>query len=343
MPFDSALQSVYDGLIREVLEEVGYEVQRGDDLLSQRNILQDIIEAIERADLIVADLTDNNANVFYELGIAHTRMRPTILLTQSVQDVPFDLRSYRLIPYSTHFADVGAARATLREYAEAAVAGTLQFGSPVADYLRHVQNEPAPTSVAVSPPNGSEDDPRGFLDHSEALETGMKGMTEIMTEVTTLTERIGDQTREAGDAMTRSQQARGGSLPYGHLRRISTGLAAALEHFTRELASRNEQYRRISEEIEGSFEFLVRYASVTDEHQPERDEWLDVLETTKEMATQALAAYDRLAETMETAPPFEKSLIRSMKEASRQVRQMANNIRLTIASIDRALVAAGRA
>jgi hypothetical protein len=51
------------------------------------------------ARLIVADCTDRNPNVFYEIGLAHTIGKPTILLTQKSEDVPFDLRHLRYIEY----------------------------------------------------------------------------------------------------------------------------------------------------------------------------------------------------------------------------------------------------
>jgi hypothetical protein len=51
------------------------------------------------ARLIVADCTDRNPNVFYEIGLAHTIGKPTILLTQKSEDVPFDLRHWRHIAY----------------------------------------------------------------------------------------------------------------------------------------------------------------------------------------------------------------------------------------------------
>jgi hypothetical protein len=44
-------------------------------------------------------LTDKNANVFYELGLAHAIGKPVILISEKIDDVPFDLRNYRVITY----------------------------------------------------------------------------------------------------------------------------------------------------------------------------------------------------------------------------------------------------
>ena len=49
--------------------------------------------------MMLADLTGKNANVLYELGLAHAIDKPVVLLSQSMDDVPFDLRALRVITY----------------------------------------------------------------------------------------------------------------------------------------------------------------------------------------------------------------------------------------------------
>ena len=88
---------------------------RADDIRAHQNILKDIISALAESALIVADLTGSNPNVYYELGLAHAFRKRVILLTQQVDDLPFDLRSYRVIPYSTYFAEVAKAK-SLQEF-----------------------------------------------------------------------------------------------------------------------------------------------------------------------------------------------------------------------------------
>src|SRR6266542_807448 len=133
MPFDAEFNSVYEQLVKPALEESGYRVERADSFLDQQNILATIIRGIASADLIVAELTTLNANVMYELGICHTFGRPTVLLTQSINDLPFDLRSYNTHEYSTHFAAAAKLQATLKAIAQQARDGTIQFGNPVSD------------------------------------------------------------------------------------------------------------------------------------------------------------------------------------------------------------------
>lgn len=85
MPFEPEFDRIFERLIQPTLAEVGYEVQRADTDLSQRNIMRKIIEGIANADLIVAELTGNNPNVFYELGVAHGLQKPVIMISQDVE------------------------------------------------------------------------------------------------------------------------------------------------------------------------------------------------------------------------------------------------------------------
>jgi hypothetical protein len=61
--------------------------------------MSEIWSAICKARLVIADCTGRNPNVFYEIGVAHTMGIPVILLTQRMEDVPFDLRHIRFIKY----------------------------------------------------------------------------------------------------------------------------------------------------------------------------------------------------------------------------------------------------
>lgn len=93
MPFSVEFQPVFEELIRPALKEAGFEVSRADSVLDQQNILNDIVGGIHSADLVVADLTGLNPNVLYELGLCHGLNIPAVLLTQDIDEVPFDLRA----------------------------------------------------------------------------------------------------------------------------------------------------------------------------------------------------------------------------------------------------------
>jgi hypothetical protein len=99
MPFSEALLSVYKEHVRPVVRGLGLTVARSDDFFAASAVISDVWNAIFASRVIVADCTGRNANVFYEIGIAHTLGRPVVLIAQDTRDIPFDLRHLRVLIY----------------------------------------------------------------------------------------------------------------------------------------------------------------------------------------------------------------------------------------------------
>ena len=99
MPFSDRFQPIYDDHIRPEVQRAGLRCERADEIRGTSLITWDIWEKINRARFLIADLTDRNPNVFYELGLAHAISKDVILLTQSMDFVPFDLKALRCIVY----------------------------------------------------------------------------------------------------------------------------------------------------------------------------------------------------------------------------------------------------
>jgi hypothetical protein len=103
MPFRQELDQLYQDVIKPAVESQGLRCVRSDEIYSVRPIMEDIWEHIQQSNIIIAELTGRNPNVFYELGLSHAIKRKTILITQTMDDVPFDLRHYRCIVYSNTY------------------------------------------------------------------------------------------------------------------------------------------------------------------------------------------------------------------------------------------------
>lgn len=100
MPFESPFTIVFETITKALK---GLMIcKRADDLLLGKPILERILTGIRSAELIIADLTGKNANVFYELGLAHVQTKNVLLLAQSIDDIPFDLRGFSCQVYSTN-------------------------------------------------------------------------------------------------------------------------------------------------------------------------------------------------------------------------------------------------
>jgi len=84
------------------MEDLGYECKRAKELYGG-NVLEDIWPAENEAEIIIADTTGKNANVFYEIGLAHTIGKKVILICQNFEDLPFDFKNYRHIFYEDSF------------------------------------------------------------------------------------------------------------------------------------------------------------------------------------------------------------------------------------------------
>lgn len=100
MPFIRELRPVH-AAIKEVCESISIKCERADDIYSQRPIFSTILDSIISSEVIMADLTGKNPNVFYETGIAHSLREPqsVILISQTLDDVPFDLRHLPIVLY----------------------------------------------------------------------------------------------------------------------------------------------------------------------------------------------------------------------------------------------------
>lgn len=98
MPFDSGFSLIYDA-ISDAVQQAGLQCIRADDIWEEASIIQDIVKLIDRSRIVVCDCTGRNPNVFYEAGIAHALGREVVLITQSKDDIPFDLRHLRYLCY----------------------------------------------------------------------------------------------------------------------------------------------------------------------------------------------------------------------------------------------------
>lgn len=101
MPFTAELADVYHLGIREVVANIGGSCERADGIQHVGGIIEKIYNSIKGADIIIAELTVPNPNVYYEVGFAHALGKPVILLTRNIQNTPFDLRGYNHVIYSS--------------------------------------------------------------------------------------------------------------------------------------------------------------------------------------------------------------------------------------------------
>ena len=99
-PFTEPFNTIYEDHIKPSVEGINnITCLRADDIYDTRPIVEDIWRCTNEARILIAELTGRNPNVSYETGIAHTVGKEVILLTQTMDDVPFDLKHLRCIVY----------------------------------------------------------------------------------------------------------------------------------------------------------------------------------------------------------------------------------------------------
>jgi hypothetical protein len=127
---------VYQSILKPAAESVGYLVHRADIGQMPGNITADVTNDLAAADIVVADLTGGNANVFFELGIRHVlRKSGTVHVVDRESDIPFDVKQYRVVEYSTELADIPRATADIAEAIRRREEHSTRSDNPVHDAL----------------------------------------------------------------------------------------------------------------------------------------------------------------------------------------------------------------
>jgi len=98
MPLRAEFTPVYKAITR-ACKSAGFRCLRADDIWEESVIVQDIFNLVYRAQVVVVDFTGKNPNVMYETGIAHTLGKHVFPISQSLDDVPFDLTHHRILKY----------------------------------------------------------------------------------------------------------------------------------------------------------------------------------------------------------------------------------------------------
>jgi len=119
MQFSEQFNALYNDVIRPTCEAFGFEVVRADDIYNSGLIIEDITKSIREASVVIADITPDNPNVFYEVGYAHAIGKTTILLSDRRRDkLPFDVSGFRTLFYDNTIGGKGAVEVNLKKHLE---------------------------------------------------------------------------------------------------------------------------------------------------------------------------------------------------------------------------------
>lgn len=247
MPFQEDFFEAYEMLKERFIDKFEFS-HAGDDVSTQQNILKDIVQMIYDADVIIADLTDLNSNVFYELGIAHAFNKKVISITKNIGQLPFDIRSYRATEYSVHFRQFDNLIKELDKYLNGAIDGTVNFGNPVSDFLSTIKG----TTVVKSQTKVDEAiSESGFIDFMADIDEKIELFTGTIKQMTIdLISMTGDINK--GTSEIERVKRTGGTGTASFVRKVTQKVADSISVFDSKVKEHNEVYLRLWPEIEAN-------------------------------------------------------------------------------------------
>jgi len=206
--FAARQDSIYSKWIKPTVESITnprdpdypFVCHRADRDMRPGEIIVDILEALTTFDIVIADLSGKNPNVFYELGVRHAVSNNTILIADDLSAIPFDLRGLRTIVYS--YDPDGMLR--LRDSLSQAIVSLLQnpreLDNPVRRHL--YQNEVVKLQQQRIPPGY--DVIREILGEVTSLRTQMSKYAEEFAKVRDVIVTLTSQTHTAGSLPSHS-------------------------------------------------------------------------------------------------------------------------------------------
>jgi len=172
-------------VIRPVVEPLGYSAVRGDEMQRGGLITTQVLDRIIEDELVIADLTDQNPNVFYELAVRHMVRKPFVQLMANDQALPFDVQGMRTILIDVNDLDsVHSAMEQLHQAIEA---------------MEQESEIVTPTSLALTLLN--------LRDSPDSAERSLSQIIQMLQTTTEIVQEIHDQTSAAAIGHTGDVEA----------------------------------------------------------------------------------------------------------------------------------------
>ena len=124
---------IFEDVFKPAFQEIYYSCERAKP--ETGSLIKSIITKLHSSFVVLADITDRNANVFYELGVRHSLSKRTIIVTQDSNHIPSDLKGYWSIVYSTTPSGVSKFKREIKEIITKIENSPLISDSPVSDFL----------------------------------------------------------------------------------------------------------------------------------------------------------------------------------------------------------------
>jgi len=131
--FDAVMKTMIKPAIEEIDKK--FNIVRADQISQPGSFIKDILENLQTAYIVIANLTDLNPNVFYELGVRHALSNRTIMITEDMNSLPSDLKEYRAIEYSAELTAIETFKVDLKNAFQSILDNPDKSDNPVQDRL----------------------------------------------------------------------------------------------------------------------------------------------------------------------------------------------------------------
>lgn len=333
MPFQEEFFEMYEMLKIEFSEK--YEFTNAGDEGNQQNILRDIIEPIYKADVVIADLTGLNPNVMYELGIAHTFNKKTIVITKDdLSKLPFDLKQYRAKDYSTHFKKFAELLDYLKVNMDGAVNGTVSYSNPVKDFMTLAGLEKT-NQFQEKVIELVDDTDKGFLDFLAEIEENANSLSEEIDNLNEEIEIMSDGISKSAAEIERVKQAGGNSVA-SFVRKESKKVAGYINEFAAKLRSHNQTIETLWDEVENNTLGLLENKYANQEgNQESLIEYLCSLREMKVAITESNVSVVDLKDSMNGNIGLERSMNQAIRFLVDDLSTYVGNTQRIVMSIDK--------
>lgn len=345
IPFDEDYLALYEELKNSFEEE--FDFANAGDLDNQQNILQDIVEGIYQADVIIADLTGLNPNVFYELGLAHAMNKKVIIITQDLAELPFDIKSYRANEYSLQFNKLPKLVEELKKLLFGAIDGSVKYGNPVSDYIpdfyKNGENVTDHSELKTSVEENSKDidgiseeeGEKGFLDFIADIEENSQKMTMEITAMGNEMSEMNSSINEASNEIQRVKD-KSGNVNVSFVRNICRKLSDPVDKFAGKLKKHVSEVTRYWSIVENSYLSLLdsQYAQKQDNLE-ELKESINALSSMQNAIYNSDERIERFIDVLHGSTGMERRLNRAISMLVSELEEYLLMTETIASSIDR--------
>lgn len=144
MPFSATTRcseeewtDIFHNVFKKSIEEIGYSCER--IVPNRGSLIKSIIHKLKMSPIVLADITDNNPNVFYELGVRHSLSKRTILVSQDPDNIPSDLNGFWTLTYNIYPNKIQQFKNEIKTILKEIEENPNKIDSPVSEYLQNEQ------------------------------------------------------------------------------------------------------------------------------------------------------------------------------------------------------------